>query len=327
MTLITIINLLAIFLIWRVGLDGAGFLWLGLASALSILLLSLKLTIYLWLSNIPILFLLMKTTLMRPSENLHHFEILWTLNSGNFLLISAIVCVSVFVLISGIIQAYKDKEKQIVILEKTQSATIDMLTNLVEFRDNETGNHIIRTKKYVQALANYLLSHGFFVDELNPKKIDMMYCSAALHDVGKVAVPDHVLLKQGKLTTEEFDMMKQHVNCGYQALRKAHHALGEDNFLAEAATISYSHHEKWDGSGYPQGLKSYEIPLSGRIMALADVYDALISERCYKAAFSHEQAAEYIESQAGKHFDPDIVNAFLNIQDQFQAIAKEYSDN
>ena len=211
-------------------------------------------------------------------------------------------------------------------LALTQAVTIESLATLAEYRDPETGGHIKRTQNYVKALAVHLKGHPRYRDGLNDGIIDLLYMSAPLHDLGKVGVPDNVLLKAGKLTDEEFEEMKKHTIYGEEALRITEQKLGKDTFLQYAREIAYTHQEKWDGSGYPQGLKGDEIPLPGRLMALADVYDALISKRVYKPPFPHEKAVEIIVEGKGKHFDPDVVDAFLELEDTFRNIALTFAD-
>ena len=211
-------------------------------------------------------------------------------------------------------------------LAKTQAATIRALASLAETRDNETGQHIIRTQYYVRVLAEDLKTQEKFSKQLDEKTIDLLFQSAPLHDAGKVGVPDKILLKPGKLTAEEFEAMKKHATYGRDALRVAETELGSDSFLRLASEIAYTHHEKWDGSGYPEKLKGNAIPLSGRLMALADVYDALISKRVYKPAFTHEKAYSIILEGRGQHFDPDVVDAFVRREMDFKAIAREHAD-
>ncbi|PLX50681.1 MAG: two-component system response regulator [Desulfobulbaceae bacterium] len=210
-----------------------------------------------------------------------------------------------------------------------RDATIHGLAVLAETRDNETGAHITRTRKYVRSLAEHLAGTTEFADQFNDEIIDLLDKSAPLHDIGKVGVPDSILLKPGKLTAEEFEEMKKHTTYGRDALVAAEQVLGADTqntFLSYAKEIAYCHHEKWDGSGYPQGLQGVEIPLSARLMALADVYDALISKRVYKEAFSHDKAVAIIRRGEGSHFDPAICAAFLILERQFQAIGDQHRD-
>jgi len=209
-----------------------------------------------------------------------------------------------------------------------QDVTILAMASLAETRDSDTGNHIRRTQHYVRSLARKLSSHPKFKDYLTPATIAMLYKSAPLHDIGKVGIPDRILLKPGKLTPEEFEIMKTHTTLGRDAIAHAEQELGTDvAFLTMAKEIAYSHQEKWDGSGYPQGLAGDAIPISARLMAIADVYDALISRRVYKAAMPHAQAVEIIAMGKGRHFDPDMVDAFVDIQDHFNAVASTYQDS
>lgn len=212
-------------------------------------------------------------------------------------------------------------------LQKTQDVTFQSLASLAETRDPETGAHIERTRIYVRELAAELRNYPRFRDSLDDEMIDLLYRSAPLHDIGKVGVPDHILLKPDKLTDEEFEHMKLHTVYGGQALRQAQEKLGHSGFLTLAREIALTHHEKWDGSGYPEGVAGDDIPVSGRLMALADVYDALISKRVYKEAFTHEHAAEIIHGGRGKHFDPEVVDAFAALEQTFMRIVTENSDD
>ncbi|WP_184200122.1 response regulator [Chitinimonas taiwanensis] len=208
-----------------------------------------------------------------------------------------------------------------------QDVTIRAMASLAETRDNETGNHIRRTQHYVKALAEHLAPHPRFSAELSPSNIESLFKSAPLHDIGKVGIPDRILLKPGKLDPDEFEIMKTHTTLGRDAIVHAELELGQSiPFLSYAKEIAYSHQEKWDGSGYPEGLSGEAIPLSARLMAVADVYDALISRRVYKPAFPHEKAVEIIRAGRGSHFDPDIVDGFLAIAERFQRIALQYAD-
>lgn len=207
-------------------------------------------------------------------------------------------------------------------LAVTQDATIRSLATLAEMRDNETGAHLRRTQNYVRATARRLQNHHRFKDILDDATIDLIYKSAPLHDIGKVGIPDAILLKPGKLTPEEFTTMKEHAVFGRDALMAAEEQLGSNSFLKYAKDVALTHHENWDGSGYPQGLKGDDIPVAGRLMMIADVYDALISKRVYKPAFTHEMAMELIKEDSGKKFDPDIVTAFFEIEADIREIGK-----
>lgn len=208
-----------------------------------------------------------------------------------------------------------------------QDVTIQIVTSLAETRDPDTGNHIRRTQSYVKVLAEKLKTHPRFTHTLTSYNIEMLHKSAPLHDIGKVGIPDNVLLKPSKFKPEEFEIMKKHTNLGFDAIKQAEHQLGTKmDFLQMAKEIALSHHERWDGSGYPQGLVGDNIPLSARLMAVADVYDALISHRIYKKGISHKKAVDIITQGKGTHFDPDIVEAFIEIQDEFNKIAIHYAD-
>jgi putative two-component system response regulator len=199
--------------------------------------------------------------------------------------------------------------------------------SLAETRDNETGNHIRRTQHYVEALARRMKELPRYREYLTSETIDVLVKSAPLHDIGKVGIPDRILLKPGKLLPEEFEIMKTHTTIGRDAILAAEKKLdASTSFLRHARETACSHHEKWDGSGYPSGLSGDEIPVSARLMAVADVYDALTSKRVYKEAFSQEKAVSIIREGSGTHFDPDAVSTFLEIQDQFHAIAQEYAE-
>jgi len=211
-------------------------------------------------------------------------------------------------------------------LEITQEVTIECMASLAECRDPETGGHIKRTQNYIQALALKLRDNPKYKACLNDNILNLLYKSAPLHDIGKVAIRDSIFLKPGKLTDEEFDAMKKHTTYGRDTIRSAATKLGHDSFLRYAEEIAYTHQEKWDGSGYPRGLKGTEIPISGRLMAIADVYDALISLRVYKKPFTHTEAVNTIIEGRGSHFDPDMVDAFISIQEEFRQIAIQSAD-
>jgi len=212
------------------------------------------------------------------------------------------------------------------ILTKTHEATIGSMATVAETRDPETGAHIIRTQYYVKELAMHLSEKDKYKKVLTPGFIDLLFKSAPMHDIGKVGVSDSVLLKPGKLNDEEMKLMQKHAEYGLEIINSAQEKIPENEFLSVAADIAYTHHEKWDGTGYPRGLKNEDIPLAGRLMAVADVYDALISKRHYKEPMSHENAFAIIAKGRGLHFDPDIVDAFIEIDDKFKAISQKYSD-
>jgi putative two-component system response regulator len=209
-----------------------------------------------------------------------------------------------------------------------QDLTINALAELAEMRDNETGNHIRRTQEYVQILAQRLQIHPSYAGFLTNKAVDLMTKSAPLHDIGKVGIPDHILLKPGKLTEEEWAIMKTHSMLGATAIERAlRNADRRVDFLDMAMQIAHYHHEKWDGSGYPDGLKQKAIPIPARLMALADVFDALISRRVYKPPMPYEKARSIIAAERGRHFDPDVTDAFLRSFDEFVTVGEKYRES
>jgi putative two-component system response regulator len=220
----------------------------------------------------------------------------------------------------------KEVQARTLDLVKAKDAAVYCMATLAETRDKETGAHIRRTQHYVKTLAEELQTHPRFGNHLDARIIDLLYRAAPLHDIGKVGVPDRILLKPGRLQPDEWRVMQTHTTIGHDAILKAAVEVGETSFIRLAAEIAHSHHEKWDGSGYPQGLAGERIPVSGRLMALADVYDALICKRVYKGAIPHETAREYILENSGRHFDPDVVDAFLNREEDFVAIARRFVD-
>jgi putative two-component system response regulator len=211
-------------------------------------------------------------------------------------------------------------------LQLAQDVTIIALAGLAETRDPETGQHIERTRSYVRALAQHLQRHGPASHVMDDVAIDLLYRTAPLHDIGKVGVPDAILLKPARLTPEEFEVMKKHTIYGGDALDRAAKQLGTSSFLHFARDIAYQHHERWDGGGYPFRLAGESIVLAARFMALADAYDALVSRRVYKGPMSHAEAREVIRQDRATHFDPVIVDAFFTVEKQFQDIAGTYVD-
>ena len=225
--------------------------------------------------------------------------------------------------------AYLEREVTLRTLEvqALQDVTMMAMASLAETRDDETGNHIRRTQLYVKALAERLSTHPRFEAVLNTQMIDLIYKSAPLHDIGKIGIPDHILLKPGKLTDHEFEVVKEHTLLGRKAIEGAERRLGmRVRFLNVAKDMACCHHERWDGTGYPLCLAGDAIPVPGRLMALADVYDAIISRRIYKSASTHDQACSAIVKGRGTQFDPDVVDAFIDIAEEFRDIALKYPD-
>ncbi len=210
---------------------------------------------------------------------------------------------------------------------RLQEGTIRVLVSLAEFRDECTGNHIRRTQNYVRLLADHLSQQDRDRAFLTAENIDLIAKASPLHDIGKIAIPDHLLLKPGKHTPEEFELMKTHSIKGESMLNTTRREMGDDNpMLVFATQIARSHHERWDGSGYPDGLSGEAIPLPARLMALADVYDALRSRRPYKQPFNHAEAAVLIKQESGRHFDPALVDAFCSLENEFATIATQLAD-
>lgn len=207
--------------------------------------------------------------------------------------------------------------ERVVSLEK-KGLIVFSLAKLAESRDPETGTHLERIREYSRIIAQTLAKHEKYAKEIDADFIRAIFLTSPLHDIGKVGIPDHILLKPGRLTPEEFEVMKQHVTIGSSTLDAAFAACPSAEYLRFARDIANSHHEKFDGSGYPHGLSGEDIPLCGRIVALADVYDALTTKRVYKEAYSHEEAREIIIDASGQHFDPAIVAAFLEQEEKFK---------
>jgi len=208
-------------------------------------------------------------------------------------------------------------------IEKLSDVTIESIISIIGTRDTDTNNHSGRTSEYVLAIANELKNSGLYQSELSEENIFMLKKSAPLHDIGKVGIDDTILKKLGKYTPEEFEIMKNHTIIGSEALKRAKLFMNEPSFLDCAEILARHHHEKWDGSGYPDKLKANEIPLFARIMAIADVYDALTSKRSYKEMIPHNKSVEIITQGSGTQFDPDICNAFLRINQKFFEISKK----
>ena len=211
--------------------------------------------------------------------------------------------------------------------EKTtaQRLMIQTLLSLTEVRDAETGRHSRRTQLYARLLAEQLSRHPDFREYLTPERIDLLSSLAPLHDIGKVGIPDHILNKPGALTSDELKEMRKHPTLGREVILKAEQRVDvrDDATLAMAKDIVYTHHERWDGTGYPQGLRGSNIPIAGRVMAIVDVYDAAVGRSLYRPAISHEDAVQLITSGKGSHFDPAVVEAFVAIAPAIRTVAQE----
>ncbi len=209
---------------------------------------------------------------------------------------------------------------------ETREVAIFAMAKLAESRDPETGAHLERVRSYSRVLAQHLSTLKHFQDKVNSEYVRLIYQTSPLHDIGKVAIPDCVLLKPGSLTSGEYEIMQSHALAGAETLEAALQQYPNAAFLRMARDIACSHHERFDGSGYPRGLSGHDIPLCGRIVALADVYDALISKRVYKEAFTHDVARSILTEESGKHFDPDIVDAFVQNEHQFIDTLQRYAE-
>ncbi len=251
---------------------------------------------------------------------------------------AVIICIFICVSLASQLEKYKDRleeeldAKNRELIEhneriiKIQSSTISGLANLIESRDGETGGHIIRTSRYVEMLAKNTRQMGYYTDILTDEYIELLVRAAPMHDIGKISISDLILRKQGKLTPEEFDIMKDHASEGGRIIRSVMSDIENKDYVDMAVQVAECHHEKWDGSGYPKGLCGEEIPLCARIMAIADVFDALVSKRCYKEAFSFDKAFGIIAGSSGTHFDPILTDVFLKMRPQIEAAATELAD-
>jgi adenylate cyclase len=228
--------------------------------------------------------------------------------------------------VSFILLNVKEQKKAYLALLESHSATVDSMTRLATIHDDETGAHILRTKNYVKLLAEYFYNKKMYSDILTPDYINSIYEAAPLHDIGKIGIPDAILKKPGKLTEGEFEIMKTHVLLGRNVIKNTLTFYDKNDFLKVAYNIAFYHHEKWDGSGYPNGLKGDEIPIEAQFMTLGDVYDALISKRRYKKAFSFEEAERIIIEAEGRSYSPELIKAFIQLKEKFREIALKYTD-
>jgi len=227
--------------------------------------------------------------------------------------------------ISEEVRLNEELRQSLELVKKTQDISIFLLAKLAEKRDQETGLHLLRIREYTRVLCNRLAQKGPYVDEATPRFTSQVIQASVLHDIGKVAIPDAILMSHEKFTAEERSIMNQHTVFGAQALDEAVVELGEESFLSVGRDIALYHHENWNGRGYPMGLKGEEIPLCARIVAIADVYDALITERRYKRAFSHKEALAVIVEERGERLDPVLVDVFLEEEVHVQQIRQRLS--
>ncbi|WP_288806850.1 HD domain-containing phosphohydrolase, partial [uncultured Treponema sp.] len=236
-----------------------------------------------------------------------------------------ITSIGVTVMILGIYLSYEDPALKE--LSEYYSETVMSFANLVENRDSSTGGHIKRTTQYVRLIAQNLQKRGYYKDILTKDFISDMEKAAPLHDIGKISVPDAVLQKPGKLTDEEFAVMKKHAENGGTIIRESFEKLGNDEYAEMAYEVARYHHEKWNGRGYPEGLSGEKIPLCARIMAVADVFDAVSEKRCYRDAMPLEQCFDIIRKGTGEDFDPLIANVFLEIKDAVEEVHRSFAQN
>ena len=217
-------------------------------------------------------------------------------------------------------------QERTVELDKTRDAIVYGMGEMAEARDSETGNHLLRTREYVRLLAQQLARSQAYQSMLTPRLIDTFRRAAPLHDIGKIRIPESILRKASALDDDERQVMNKHPLYGKEIIDNAERKIGSTLFIGVARDIAYCHHEKWDGGGYPRQLQEKDIPLSARLMAVADVYDALVSKRYYKEAMTHSAAMDYLHEQSGAHFDPDIIQALDRAQGEFGAISNHYKD-
>jgi CHASE2 domain-containing sensor protein len=242
-------------------------------------------------------------------------------------LLPVVTLAVVFTVLSSLryLQADREVRERTRKLALTQDAIIQSLAALTETRHHETGGHIQRTRHYIRILAGRLQARLEFRNQLDDATVDLLFRLAPLHDIGKVGVRDQILLKPDRLTPEEYEEMKRHTIYGSETIRLAKRMMGEDAFFQIADDIVLNHHERWDGTGYPSGLREDSIPLPGRLMAVADAYDAIISPRVYKTAQLHEEAVRIMSEKRGTNFDPDVVDAFLEVNEEFRKIASRFA--
>jgi len=240
---------------------------------------------------------------------------------------SRIIILCLFVIFGSHVQYTVNKRKEAEkYLEASRAATILGLAKLAEYRDKDTGSHLERIREYSRILAEELSGKPEFSKYISENYIEDIFNSSILHDIGKVGIPDAILRKPAGLTDDEFEIIKTHTTLGGEAIEAIENRIEGQSFLTIGKEIAYHHHEKWDGSGYPNGFQKEEIPLSARIIALADVYDALTSKRAYKEAYTHQDAIRMITKLKETHFDPNVVDAFFAVKDKFKSIATTYHD-
>ena len=273
---------------------------------------------------IKLLILFFTSSLLYTIAAVYFLKLGLYISLGYFL--GTLVTFFIFINLFFIILYYYNKREFKRELNQAHFSAIESMALVVETRDSETGAHIKRTKIYMKIMAEYFYKKNMYQDILTRDFIEILYRATPLHDIGKVGIPDYILKKEGKLTKEEYIIMQEHPTIGNDIIKNAIKENQNNLFLQVARNIAYYHHEKWDGSGYPTGLKGKDIPLEARMMALIDVYDALISKRCYKNAMSFEESEQIILNGSGTHFDPAIVKAFKDLKDKFKEVALKITD-
>ena len=289
------------------------------------ILLSIIFTFLLYKKKyIKLLILFFVSIFLYSTATLYFLETGLYISSGYFL--GTLITFFIFINLFFIVLYYYNKKEFAKELYQAHFSAIESMALVVETRDSETGAHIKRTKIYMKILGEYFYKKNMYKHTLTRDFIEILYRATPLHDIGKVGIPDHILKKEGKLTKEEFAIMQEHPTIGNDIIKNAIKENENNLFLQVARNIAYYHHEKWDGSGYPTGIKGKDIPLEARMMALVDVYDALISKRCYKSALTFEESENIIILGSSGHFDPDIVKAFIHLKDEFREIALKITD-
>jgi len=288
-------------------------------------LLSIVFTFLLYKKKyIKLLILFFTSVILYSIVGIYFLKLGLYISLGYFL--GTLVTFFIFINLFFIILYYNNKREFKKELNQAHFSAIESMALVVETRDSETGAHIKRTKIYMKIIAEYFYKKNMYKDILTRDFIEILYRATPLHDIGKVGIPDYILKKEGKLTKEEYIIMQEHPTIGNDIIKNAIKENENNLFLQVARNIAYYHHEKWDGTGYPTGLKGKDIPLEARMMALVDVYDALISKRCYKSALTFNESEDIIISESGRHFDPEIVKAFVSLKKKFREIALKITD-
>ncbi len=304
-------------MLYAVGPTGAGFLWLFMFPPFVAIFLGFYESIWAQLLNLASLIamgLAYRADLLPWPMLPEYSPLIWVVVAINFIVLNAMLTLTISYLINKL-------SRSLLSTQTSRQATVIGLAKLAEYRDNETGEHLLRMRQYSRMLAQTLASDNKCQEEISADFIQDISLSAILHDIGKVGISDSILLKPGKLTSEEYQLMQAHPAIGAEVLSSLQAYAPQCSLLKMGHDIASCHHEKWDGSGYPNGLKGTDIPLSARIVALADVYDALTSPRCYKQPYSHQTAMRMIIEAKGQHFDPLLVEQLIKIETEFEKLS------